>query len=67
MAAPADRYTTTVVFNGDRLTLCTTCGSLVGDALAHNEWHDGIASAVAAAHHADSMTRPIGGGKVGLS
>lgn len=61
MPVPADRYTTTVVFNGDRLTLCTTCGSLVGNTLAHNEWHDGIAAVAEAAHHSARATSQIGG------
>lgn len=53
---PTDRYRTVVIYNGDRIDVCETCGSLVGNALAHNEWHDN-------ATPADATCSLCGGGK----
>ena len=42
-------------------TSCPVCGVVVADAALHAQWHVGLAATARQAHHADVMTRPIGG------
>ena len=48
--------------HNDRPTrTCPACGCIVGDKALHEQYHENQQRIATMAHHADVMTRPLGG------